>query len=189
MKTQVIRILALALVLLLAIAATASGQAPDQSGLDQPDSVQDIAAEQIRRFRQTVDSTGDVGSHVSVALHPHSGIPYVSYYDATSGDLKMAVYVGTGGDCGPDDSWDCQTVDSGGDVGKYSAIDVHYRDSLILLGRTRVGISYYDDTNKALKYALYSWNLLSGWHWTISTIQSGNPVALHHRWRPHLVKI
>ena len=145
---------------------------------ESPEAVEEALADQIQRFTATVDATDDVGSHVSVALHPDSGVPYISYYDADKGDLRMAVYVTSGGNCGPNNAWECQTVDSNGDVGQYSSIAIYTSHDPIILGRTRVGISYYDATNGALKYALYTWNLLTGWRWSYSVLEVGNPASL-----------
>ena len=102
-------------------------------------------------FIETVDSGSGVGSHVSVAIDD-SGTTYISYYDSYNKDLKMAKYVGSGGNCGPDNDWSCETVNSGGDVGKYSSIaikpvsggGIYYPE---------IGIAYYDATNGKLKYA------------------------------------
>ena len=74
-------------------------------------------------FIETVDSGSGVGSHVSVAIDD-SGTTYISYYDATNKDLKVAKYVGSGGNCGPDNDWSCETVDSSSDVGKFSSIAI-----------------------------------------------------------------
>ena len=43
-------------------------------------------------FVDTVDSNSpyNLGQHVSVALHPVSGAPYISYYDASHESLQMA---------------------------------------------------------------------------------------------------
>jgi hypothetical protein len=109
-------------------------------------------------FFDTVDSTNDVGQYVSVALDPENGTIYISYYDATYGDLRMAKSVGSGGNCGPDNAWLCETVDSVGDVGKYSSIAVDPTDNYPI-------ISYHDATNGALKLAIGS-----GVGWIFKTI-------------------
>ena len=70
---------------------------------------------------ETVDATADVGSHVSIATSG-AGRTYISYYHAALGDLKMATYVGSGGNCGTDNRWSCETVMSSGDVGQFSSI-------------------------------------------------------------------
>jgi hypothetical protein len=73
-------------------------------------------------FIDTVDSATNVGRHVSVAIDPSSGNTCISYYDAVNKDLRLARYVGSGGNCGPNDAWICETVDnSAGDVGQYNS--------------------------------------------------------------------
>jgi hypothetical protein len=109
-------------------------------------------------FVNTVDSSNDVGQYVSVALDPASGTSYVSYYDATYKDLRMAKSVSSGRNCGPNNDWACETVDSAGDVGKYSSIAVDPTDKLPI-------IAYYDASNGALKLAIGS-----GVGWIIKTI-------------------
>jgi hypothetical protein len=97
--------------------------------------------------RMEVDTDGDTGHHVSVAIDPIFGGVYLSYYDVTNQDLRVAHYrhdLGSAGNCGPEDSWYCQTVDSVGDVGKYNSI------AAIAGG---VNISYHDATNGDLKWA------------------------------------
>ena len=105
-------------------------------------------------FIDTVDSPNDVGQHVSVAIDPDNGTSYISYYDATYDNLRMAKYVGSGGDCGPNNDWSCETVDSAGDVGKYSSIAVDPTDNYPI-------IAYYDATNGALKLAI---GYVFGWY-------------------------
>jgi hypothetical protein len=144
-------------------------------------------------FIDTVDSATDVGRHVSVAIDRESGMTFISYYDATSGDLRLARYAGSGGNCGPNDAWICETVDSNGDVGQYNSIAT---TSIIVApvtsgGEDNVGqydpiatypsvrgawlfISYYDATNGALKYAEGSCTL-SSCSLATYTIDSGNP--------------
>jgi len=109
-------------------------------------------------FVNTVDTPNNVGQYVSLALDPVSGTPYVSYYDATYNDLRMAKYLGSGGNCGPNNDWSCETVDSAGDVGKYSSIAVDPTDNYPI-------IAYYDATNGALKLAIGS-----GVGWIYKTI-------------------
>jgi len=106
-------------------------------------------------FISTVDQGMGIGSHVSVAIDD-SGTTYVSYYDSTNKDLKMAKSVRSGGNCGPNNSWSCQTIDSGEDVGKYSSIAINPASG-------QAGIAYYDAANGELEYAYRSCAPLCWW--------------------------
>ncbi len=86
----------------------------------------------------TLDSTGDVGLHTSIALGT-DGLPIISYYDLTGANLKVVK-------CGNPSCSSGNTVtalDSTGDVGSYTSITIG-TDSFPL-------ISYYDTTNANLK--------------------------------------
>jgi len=72
------------------------------------------------------------------ATAPHA--PHISYYDFTNGDPKHAWLNGTG--------WLSETVDSEGNVGRYTSIDL-----VTAAASYTVCISYYDDTNDTLKLA------------------------------------
>jgi hypothetical protein len=88
----------------------------------------------------TVDSTGFVGEHTSIAIGA-DGLPIISYYDASNRDLKVAK-------CG---NIVCNfgnmitTIDSAGFVGEYASITIGY-DGLPI-------ISYYDASNRDFKLA------------------------------------
>lgn len=102
-------------------------------------------------------SGGYTGRYVDIVVAPHNGTVYVSYYDATNQELRMARSTTPGaGNCGPSDSWNCSTVDTDGNVGMYSSIDVLWVDQSIGFDYNKIGISYYDAINKALKYAVYT---------------------------------
>jgi glucose uptake protein GlcU len=90
-------------------------------------------------FITTVDSAGDVGSYSSLVVDGDN--LYISYYDATNGDLKFAKST-DGGATWPLGNF--ETIDSVGDVGWYTSIAVN---------GTNVYISYLDDTNGTLKFA------------------------------------
>ena len=97
---------------------------------------------------ETVDASSDVGSHVSIATSG-AGTTHISYYDAGLGhlNLKMATYVGSGGNCGTDNRWSCETVMSDGDVGQFSSIATTPRFHEPI-------VAYYDATAGAVVQAL-----------------------------------
>jgi len=168
MKTRLFFVLACAVALLLVVAlAAAAKESPPGGELvvsganAAPAEAEDLAASAAATapwFRETVDSPNNVGQHVSVAIDPVTGTTYISYYDATEKELRMAKHVGSGGNCGLDNSWNCETVDDSGEVGQYSSIAINPSNGL-------PGIAYYDATNYALKLAIrYVFD------WTITTI-------------------
>ena len=88
----------------------------------------------------TVDSASFVGQYTSITLGA-DGLPVISYYDQTNGNLKVAKCVNaacTGAST-------LTTVDSAGDVGRYTSITLG-ADGLPV-------ISYFDGTNGDLKVA------------------------------------
>jgi hypothetical protein len=74
-----------------------------------------------------IDTPGNTGQHVSMAINPTTNTTYISYYDYTNKTLRLAMSrsSGSGGNCGPDNSWLCTTVDSTYGVGTYSSIDLN----------------------------------------------------------------
>jgi hypothetical protein len=112
-------------------------------------------------INREIDTPPDKGQHVSVAIDPSTGEIWVSYYDVTNQDLRVALYMGQNGNCGTDDSWRCQTVDSAGDVGKYSSIAI-WEDKLM--------VAYYDASNRNLKLAMSDDPL--HWVWDIVTLDT-----------------
>src|SRR5262249_27234941 len=86
-----------------------------------------------------VDAVGNVGGYTSQILTATgSG---VAYYDFTNLDLKYAW--STGG------AWNLQTVDTGGDVGRYASATAFG----VVAPNDSVAITYYDTTKGDLKYA------------------------------------
>ena len=117
-------------------------------------------------FISEVDTDYDTGQYPSVADDQAIGDIYVSYYNADFGDMRMAQYVRTGGDCGPNNSWVCQTVDSEGDVGMFSSMAISPG-----AGLTR--ITYYDATLGDLKIAKKNFPPHPDSLWTTVTIDKG----------------
>jgi hypothetical protein len=96
----------------------------------------------------------DVGQHVSIALHPDTGTPIISYYDSSYKMLRTAEYGGTGEKCGPNADWACEIIDHKNWVGMYNSIAFGWN------GLPR--ISYYDETDNALKLAVrtpFEWDI------------------------------
>jgi hypothetical protein len=88
------------------------------------------------------ETSNDVGEYSSIALDLE-GAPYISYYDIGNGDLRFAKWLGE--KSASAFTWAVETVDSVGDVGKFS--------SLAIDANGIAHISYYDDSNNHLKYA------------------------------------
>ncbi|MBI5664778.1 MAG: hypothetical protein HZC49_06795 [Nitrospirae bacterium] len=111
----------------------------------------------------TVDSGGMVGSDSSIAIGT-DGLPIISYYDFTNGDLK-AVKCGNAS-CSSGNT--IITIDVTGTVGLYTSITIG-TDGLPV-------ISYYDGSNGDLKTAKCGNAYCSSGN-TISTVDSGGTVG------------
>jgi hypothetical protein len=104
-----------------------------------------------------------------LAFNPSTNVPYIAYYDATEGALSMANQVSSGGNCGPDNTWICETVvvtDA-----QYLSIDV-YPGSSHIIGSRKIGIAYYNPSTGSLKFAEHSC-VLYNCDWSFSTIEAG----------------
>lgn len=124
-------------------------------------------------FVRTVDSSGDRGTHTSIVFDSSNGTPWISYYDEANGDLMVAHRVSSGGNCGPSNGWYCETVDSIGNVGQHSSIDVYPDPDPSPPNFRRVGVAYYDATGRALRFAEYSLG-----SWSAVTIDQGDTAGL-----------
>ncbi len=111
----------------------------------------------------------NIGLYTSLQ-YDFAGNPHIAYYSANSiapdaDVVKYATFVDNGsGDCGPDNDWACDVVDSGDGVGKYASLDLNYEG--------QVYIAYYDQSAGDLKYAYYAGigNCGSGNVWYCTTI-------------------
>ena len=93
---------------------------------------------------ETVDSTDDVGQYSSIAIDS-SGNAWVSFYDATGGDLLVAEYVGDASGSCDDTDWDCTDVSTTDDVGLDTSIAFHPDGN--------AWVSYFDTTGDDLVVA------------------------------------
>jgi len=112
---------------------------------------------------------GDVGKHVSIAFNENTGKPYISYYDETNGDLRLIYPHSTVGNCGPNNEWYCETLDTEGDVGQYSSID-YFIDGAT--GYVKIGIAYHDATYDVLKVAIWS-RIGFSYRWDVYIVDGG----------------
>ncbi|MGJ8662509.1 MAG: hypothetical protein ACSHWU_02615 [Marinicella sp.] len=85
-----------------------------------------------------IDEGNHVGSYNSMTIIPLTGLPAISYYDQTNGDLK--IYFCQNINCSTGNS---RVLDSSGDVGSHTSITINDSGYPI--------ISYYDVTNTSLK--------------------------------------
>lgn len=111
-----------------------------------------------------------VGQHTALAFHPANNKPYISHYNTTTQDLHLTYPVDQNGNCGTNNDWYCEVVDSIGDVGQYSSIAIYDHGTA---STRKTGIAYYDATNRALKAAIWSCPTIGPCGWNISTIQQG----------------
>jgi hypothetical protein len=99
-----------------------------------------------------IDLAEGVGQYVSLDL-TYDGSPYLAYYDANLGNLKIAYYTGFADpDCNDENGWVCPVVDSLGDVGAYASITAQH-----VIGDKLFRVAYYDKTNAQLKYYDTEW--------------------------------
>jgi hypothetical protein len=120
-----------------------------------------------------VETTGDVGHYAMIAFDA-TGSPWVSYYDNTLKDLRVARYVGSGGTGCASAAWTCTTVETAGDIGHYA---------MIAFDVSGIGwISYLDNTNFDLKIARYVGSGGTGCAstaWTCSAVDSAGDVGYY----------
>jgi hypothetical protein len=141
------KLLFLVLVLFLIAGSSLARELPAEESIGEV-GVNSNLPSNARWLMSEIDTPGNTGQHTSIAIDAATGTTYVSYYDYTNKQLRLAMDsgFGTAGNCGPDNSWRCQTVDSTYGVGNYSSIDINPSTG-------EIGIAYYDATNGQLMFA------------------------------------
>lgn len=118
-----------------------------------------------------VESTNYVGEYSSLAIDP-LGNPWVSHFDASGGNLRVARYVGSGGSGCASSAWTCTAVDTASETGKWT--DIAFDPS----GAARV--AYYDNITEDLRMARYVGTGGVGCAstaWTCTTVDSTGDVG------------
>ncbi len=99
-----------------------------------------------------IDSGLDVGYGTSLKLGGFD-IPAIAYWDGGNDHLRYAVYVTSGGNCGPSNKWSCVTIDSTGSGGSGGypsmVLDKSYSADYSLGAQ----IAYYNGVSHTLMYA------------------------------------
>jgi hypothetical protein len=187
MEARRVTTLAATVALLVAAAMVVTAQS---ASVDGGSAASTASLDMTAWFIGTVDgdTSNDRGQHASVAIDPTDDTIYVSYYDASSGDLYMAQSGMVTGNCGPDSKWYCQKVSSDAvDWGKYSSIAVHTGAGL---ADWKVGIAHYASGGDLVySECAYPVSLSTaegskgvtggGCSWTHSTIDTGNPIFIY----------
>ena len=191
MKVRNIFVLILSVLVLLLAVGSGLASGPQPTGSSEAVGVNASPGANAPWFNIEVDTPGSTGQYTSVAIDPSNGGTYVSYYDATNKTLRMAMNHGFGvGNCGPNNSWLCQTIDSTYGVGKYSSIAINPVSG-------EIGISYYDATNGKLKFAhaeicpTCSWSIdtvdetlgfgvVTGKYASLQYLSDGTPYIAYH---------
>ncbi len=122
-------------------------------------------AVQANWTRITVDSTGNVGNGLSLAIDSSNNL-HISYFDASGGDLEYAT---CSSGCTTTGNWTKITVTSTGEVG--------YTPSLAIDSSDNLHIVHYDNVGKDLEYATCSSGCTTAGNWSLETIDSSGQVG------------
>ena len=115
----------------------------------------------------SVDTTGIVGLYTSIAIDSNNDV-HISYYDVSNYDLKYAT---CSSGCTTASNWNDVSVDTIGDVGLYTSIAIDSNND--------VHISYYDVSNKDLKYAYSCTSCITASNWYRVSVDTGGSVGLY----------
>ena len=115
-----------------------------------------------------VDSSGDVGLYTSIRVD-NLGNKHISYRSRKNETLDLKYAYGYSNNIGLDMSWNIYNVDSSGDQGRYT--------SLALDNEGNRHISYFDNTNKDLKYAYGPSGLGVDISWELYSVDTSGSVG------------
>jgi hypothetical protein len=180
MRKQLQFIVLIVMIIMLSLGGVNLTQAQQKEDSASPTNVISVNANMpwFSEYVHKVNYPDDVGAYASLALRPGDDLPYISYYDSTNGDLMLAHYAKNGGgNCGTNNNWHCDVLDgeSGDNVGTYTSLDFWLNE---VTNGYRIGISYHDVTNSALKFT--SWTC-TGLTCTIqNTVTIATPVLPIH---------
>lgn len=113
----------------------------------------------------TIDSSNDVGQYTSLALDNDK--PRITYFDESSKNLKFAT---CDSNCGSAGNWTTITIDSSGDVGKFSSLAI--TDS-------KPRVVYNREDTKVLKYAYCDSSCDQAGNWSSIVVDSSGDVGQH----------
>lgn len=114
----------------------------------------------------TAASAGDVGEYTSIAFEEDK--PRITFYDEGNKNLLLALCDQS---CTSSANWSTLTIDNGSEVGKYS--------SLAIAADGSMHITYYDEDNKDLKYALCASSCDQGAHWSTASVDTNKEAGQH----------
>ena len=148
------------------------GMAPIQASALAPDTPQKAPTPSSKWNLLYIDgllTNASKGTEPSIAFDQVTNTPYISYYNNNTHNLILGRPLTSPGlsNCAFGDWW-CPVVDQTSDVGLGSSLAIH--DQVSTVGG-KLGISYYDATNKRLKFAQWACN--RGCTWTIYSFPSG----------------
>ncbi|MCL4560945.1 MAG: hypothetical protein M1281_10060 [Chloroflexi bacterium] len=113
------------------------------------------AADTIRLFFDTITTSSNRIGDISMVMVRNT--PWVAYYDSVDMDLKFAHWLGasTDGNCGPNNSWQCDTLATEGNVGKYTSLAFYPGGGALL--SWKIGLTYFDDPGAGTTYIRYTY--------------------------------
>lgn len=96
---------------------------------------------------ELVDNSSNPGVQGTTIAFDSSGTAWMAYHANTAEDLRIARYVGTGGNCPSSTKWFCQTVHGTGNTGQWPSIAFD--------AQSRPWVTFNDVTNGQLWLARY----------------------------------